>query len=106
MVVEVFLYFSLLINFVERFRGEQGLGIIARGKRKRGKKWMWVVKPGDRSLLVEPLLYPQRSYLKMISEHWKRSLTYIAGCLEMYYPTHPGILLRITIGLRMRSIES
>jgi hypothetical protein len=31
-----------------RFRGERGPEIMAKGKRKRDKKWMWVVKPRDR----------------------------------------------------------
>jgi hypothetical protein len=31
-----------------RFRGERGLGIMARRRKKRDKKWMWVAKPGDR----------------------------------------------------------
>jgi hypothetical protein len=29
----------------------------------------------------------------------------MAGCLEMCFPMHLGILLRITIGLRVRGIE-
>jgi hypothetical protein len=39
-----------------RFRGERGPGIMARGRKKRDKKWMWFVKPGDREF-----------------GHWKRS---------------------------------
>ena len=31
-----------------RFRDKESLGIMARGKRKRDKRWMWVVKPGDK----------------------------------------------------------
>jgi hypothetical protein len=38
------------------FRGERGPGIMARGKKKRDKKRMWFVKPGDREF-----------------GHWKRS---------------------------------
>jgi len=33
---------------VGRFRDKESLGIMARGKRKRDKRWMWVVKPGDK----------------------------------------------------------
>jgi len=47
---------------------KRGPWIMAMMK-KRDKRWMWVAKPGDKMLLVEPLLYPQRSYLEENSEH-------------------------------------
>jgi len=46
---------------------------MAGRRKKRDKKWMWVAKPGDGSLSVEPLFHPQRSYLRENSGHWKRS---------------------------------
>ena len=38
--------------------GEQGLGIMARGKRKRDKRWMWVVKPGDKIVVSRTAFLP------------------------------------------------
>jgi len=33
---------------------------MARGKRKRGKKWMWVVKPGDRIFVSRTAAIPSK----------------------------------------------
>jgi hypothetical protein len=69
MVVEVFLYSFIINQWLDRGLGtKRGPWIMARRK-KRDKRWMWVAKPGDKMLLVEPLLYPQRSYLEENSEH-------------------------------------
>jgi hypothetical protein len=61
MVVGMLLY-SFIINywFEWRFRGEQGLGIMARGKRKRDKRWMWVVKPGDKIVVSRTAVIPSK----------------------------------------------
>jgi hypothetical protein len=61
MIVEIFLY-SLTINywFEWGFRSEQGLGIMARGKRKRDKRWMWVVKPGDKIVTSRTAILPSK----------------------------------------------
>jgi hypothetical protein len=49
MVVGCFYILSLLINGLSGGLGtKRGLGIMARGKRKRDKMWMWVAKPGDK----------------------------------------------------------
>jgi hypothetical protein len=79
---------------------------MARGKKKRDKKRMWVAKPGDKIVVSRTAAIPSKKLSRRGSGHWKRSRTYIPRCLEMCYPTHLGILLRITIGLRMGSIES
>jgi putative transposase len=43
-----------------RFRDKEGLGIMARGKRKRGKKWMWVVEPGDKIVVSRTAILPSK----------------------------------------------
>jgi DNA polymerase III sliding clamp (beta) subunit (PCNA family) len=43
-----------------RFRGERGLGIMARGKKKRDKKWMWVAKPGDKIVVSRTAVIPSK----------------------------------------------
>jgi len=37
---------------------------MARGKRKRGKKWMWVVKPGDRIFVSRTAAIPSKKLSK------------------------------------------
>jgi hypothetical protein len=61
MVVGMLLY-SFIINYwlKWRFRGEQGLGIMARGKRKRDKRWMWVAKPGDKIVVSRTAVIPSK----------------------------------------------
>ncbi len=61
MVVEIFLY-PLTINyrFEWKFRGEQGLGIMARGKRKKDKRWMWIAKPGDKIVVSRTAVIPSK----------------------------------------------
>jgi hypothetical protein len=56
------LIYSLTINYwLEwRFRGEQGLGMMARGKRKRDKRWMWVAKPGDKIVTSRTAILPSK----------------------------------------------
>jgi hypothetical protein len=58
MIVEIFLYSLLLIIGLSRVLGTKrvSLGIIARGKRKRGKKWMWIAKPGDRCYTLKAII--------------------------------------------------
>jgi hypothetical protein len=43
-----------------RFRGERGLGIMAREKKKRDKKWVWVVKPGDKIVASRTAVLPSK----------------------------------------------
>jgi len=61
MIVEILLY-SFIINYwlKWRFRGEQGLGIMARGRKKRDKRWMWVAKPGDRIFVSRTTIQPSK----------------------------------------------
>jgi hypothetical protein len=57
MIVEIFLYSLLLINGLSGGLGtKRGLGIMARGKRKRDKRWMWVAKPGDRCYTLKAII--------------------------------------------------
>jgi hypothetical protein len=58
MIVEIFLYSLLLINGLSRGLGTKrvSLGIMARGKRTRDKKWMWVAKPGDRRYTLKAII--------------------------------------------------
>jgi hypothetical protein len=46
---------------------------MARRRKKRDKRWMWVAKPGDKIVVSRTAVYPQRSYLEENSGHWKRS---------------------------------
>ena len=43
-----FIFFIINYWFEWRFRDKESLGIMARGKRKRDRRWMWVTKPGDK----------------------------------------------------------
>jgi hypothetical protein len=52
-----------------RFRGERGLGIMARGKKKRDKKWMWVAKPGDRIFVSRTAVLPSKQLSRRGSGH-------------------------------------
>ena len=56
------LIYSLTLNywFEWGFRGEQGLGMMARGKRKRDKRWMWVAKPGDKIVVSRTAAIPSK----------------------------------------------
>jgi hypothetical protein len=57
MIVEIFLYSLLLINGLSGGLGtKRGLGIMARGKRTRDKRWMWVAKPGDRCYTLKAII--------------------------------------------------
>jgi hypothetical protein len=60
--------------------------------KKRDKKWIWVVKPGDKIVVSRTAVIPS----KKLSRREFRALEevvniYIARCLEMCYPTHLGI---------------
>jgi hypothetical protein len=89
-----------------RFRTKRGLGIMARRMKKRDKKWMWVAKPGDRIFISRTAVLPSKQLSKREFRALEEIGIYIARCLEMCFPTHLGILLRIAIGLRMGGIES
>jgi len=43
-----------------RFRDKESLGIMARGKRKRDKRWMWVAKPGDKIVVSRTAIMPSK----------------------------------------------
>ena len=60
MVVGMLLY-SFIINYwLEwRFRDKESLGIMARMK-KRDKKWMWVIKPGDKIVVSRTAVIPSK----------------------------------------------
>jgi hypothetical protein len=59
---------------------------MAGRKKKRDKKWIWVAKLGDRVLVSRTAAIPSKQLSRRGSGHWKRSLTYIARCLEMANP--------------------
>jgi len=61
MVVGMLLY-SFIINYwlKWRFRDKESLGIMSRRRKKSGKKWMWVVKPGDRIFVSRTAAIPSK----------------------------------------------
>jgi hypothetical protein len=46
---------------------------MARGKKKRDKKWIWVAKPGDRIVASITAVIPSKQLSRRGSGHWKRS---------------------------------
>jgi len=61
MVVGMLLYFFIINYWLKwRFRDKERLGIMARGKRKRDKKWMWVAKPGDKIVVSRTAILPSK----------------------------------------------
>jgi hypothetical protein len=78
---------------------------MAKGKRKRDKKWIWVAKPGDRIFVSRTAVLPSKKLSRRefrILEEIVNIYTRMLGDVLSY----ASILLRITIGLRMGSIES
>jgi hypothetical protein len=55
-------YILSIINywFKWRFREKESLEIMARGKRKRDKRWMWVAKPGDKIVASRTTILPSK----------------------------------------------
>jgi IS605 OrfB family transposase len=43
---------------------KRGPGIMARGKRKRDKRWMWVAKPGDKIVVSRTAVIPSKKLSK------------------------------------------
>jgi hypothetical protein len=74
--------------------------------KKRDEKWMWVAKPGDRIFISRTAVLPSKQLSKREFRALEEIVNIYQRCLEMCFPTHLGILLRITIGLRVGSIES
>jgi hypothetical protein len=79
---------------------------MARRMKKRDEKWMWVAKPGDRIFISRTAVLPSKQLSKREFRALEEIVNIYQRCLEMCFPTHLGILLRITIGLRVGSIES
>jgi hypothetical protein len=79
---------------------------MARGKKKSDEKWMWVTKPGDGIVASRTAAIPSKQLSKREFRALEEIVNIYQRCLEMCFPTHLGILSRITIGLRMGSIES
>ena len=79
---------------------------MARGRKKRDKRWMWAAKPGDKIVVGRTAAIPS----KQISRREFRALEEIVNIysrmLGDVLPTHLGILSRAIIGLRMKSTES
>jgi hypothetical protein len=87
MIVEILLY-SFIINYwlKWRFRGEQGLGIMARGKRKRDKRWMWVVKPGDKIVVSRTAVIPSKKLSRRDFKVLEEILNIYSRVLENVLP--------------------
>ncbi|MDT7889918.1 MAG: hypothetical protein RQ885_13220 [Desulfurococcales archaeon] len=79
---------------------------MARRMKKRDEKWMWVAKPGDRIFISRTAVLPSKQLSKREFRALEEIVNIYQRCLETCFPTHLGILLRITIGLRVGSIES
>jgi hypothetical protein len=77
---------------------------MARRRKKSNGKW--VVKPGDKIVVSRTAVLPSKQLSKREFRALEEIVNIYQRCLEMCYPTHLGILLGITIGLRMGSIES
>jgi DNA polymerase III sliding clamp (beta) subunit (PCNA family) len=58
---------------------------MARGKKKRDKKWMWVAKPGDRIFVSRTAVLPS----KQLSKREFRALEEI---VNIYSKTHGDVL--------------
>jgi hypothetical protein len=74
--------------------------------KKSNKKWIWVVKPGDRIFVSRTAVIPPKKLSRKDFRVLEEIVNIYQRCLEMCFPTHLGILWGITIGLRMRGIES
>jgi len=87
MIVGMLLY-SFIINYwlKWRFRGGQGLGIMARGKRKRDKRWMWVVKPGDKIVVSRTAVIPSKKLSRRDFKVLEEILNIYSRMLENVLP--------------------
>jgi hypothetical protein len=88
-----------------RFRGERGLEIMAKRRKKSDKRWMWVVKLGDS-------IFVSRTAVLLSKQLSRRDFRVLEEVVNIYSRmlgdvlSYASILLRINIGLRMGSIES
>jgi hypothetical protein len=46
---------------------------MAGRRKKSGKKWMWVAKPGDKIVVSRTAVIPSKKLSRRGSGHWKRS---------------------------------
>ncbi|MDT7889804.1 MAG: hypothetical protein RQ885_12645 [Desulfurococcales archaeon] len=78
---------------------------MAGRRKKRDKKWMWVVKPGDKIVASRTAVIPS----KQLSRRDFRALEEIVNIYSRMLGdvlSYASILLRINIGSRMGGIES
>jgi len=87
MVVGMLLY-SFTINYwlKWRFRDKESLEIMARGKRKRDKRWMWVVKPGDKIVVSRTAVIPSKKLSRRDFKVLEEILNIYSRVLENVLP--------------------
>jgi len=87
MIVGMLLY-SFIINYwlKWRFRGGQGLGIMARRSKKRDKRWMWVVKPGDKIVVSRTAVIPSKKLSRRDFKVLEEILNIYSRMLENVLP--------------------
>jgi len=78
----------------------------AKARRGGGEKWEWVIKPGDKMVVGRTAVIPSKKLSRRDFKVLEEVVNIYSRMLEMCFPTHPGILSRATIGLRMKSTES
>jgi putative ubiquitin-RnfH superfamily antitoxin RatB of RatAB toxin-antitoxin module len=59
-VGNAFIFFHYQLILWRGLGTKRGLGIMARGKKKSDKKWMWVVEPGDKIVVSRTAVIPPK----------------------------------------------
>ncbi|MFZ8824305.1 MAG: hypothetical protein ACO2O0_09230, partial [Desulfurococcales archaeon] len=59
---------------------------MARGKRKRDKRWMWVVKPGDKIVVSRTAVIPSKKLSRRDFKVLEEILNIYSGMLENVLP--------------------
>jgi hypothetical protein len=79
---------------------------MARGRKKRDKRWMWIAKPGDKIVTSRTAILPSKKLSR-------RGFSVLEEVVNIYSRMLGEALLqaskkssRITIGLRMKSTTS
>ncbi len=79
---------------------------MARGKRKRDKRWMWVAKPGDKIVVSRTAVIPSKKLSRRDFRALEEILNIYSRMLGDVLSHASRNLSRATIGLRMKSTES
>jgi hypothetical protein len=61
---------------------------MARGKRKRDKRWMWVVKPGDKIVVSRTAVIPSKKLSRREFRALEEIVNIYSEVLEKCFPTH------------------